>query len=391
MTANFQTKTIAIIPARGGSKGISGKNIRMIAGKPLIAYSIEQAFGTDEINRVIVSTDDNKIADVAAEFKAEVIMRPIEISGDNASSESALLHVLDFLSDEENYEPDLVVFLQATSPLRASDDIHNAINLFHTEEADSLFSGNPSHGFLWNIEKGVLNSLTYNYTDRPIRQQIPEEFVENGSIYIFKPWVLREKKNRLGGKISIYKMKSIYSFQIDTEDDLNMIEKLAPITNDSGHVDLSNIQLLVSDFDGVMTDNRVMVDQDGNESVWCNRGDGMGVSMLRDAGVEVLVLSTEANSVVAARCKKLNIECVQNSKDKLEALKEIADKRGLNPEQIAYIGNDINDLRCMEWVGTAVSPADGEQVIKNLSKIVTIKNGGYGVVRELASLILKGR
>lgn len=155
-------------------------------------------------------------------------------------------------------------------------------------------------------------------------------------------------------------------------------------------MDFSDIKLLVSDFDGVMTDNRVLVDQNGIESVWCNRGDGLGVAMLRNAGVEVIVLSTEANPVVALRCKKLEIECVQNSQNKIDALKEIAAKRKLKPEQIVYIGNDINDLECMEWVGTAVSPADAEQVVKEISAIVTSKKGGYGAVRELADLILKG-
>lgn len=170
-----------------------------------------------------------------------------------------------------------------------------------------------------------------------------------------------------------------------------MTEKFTANYNDSTQSNFSAIQLLVSDFDGVMTDNRVLVDQDGKEAVWCNRGDGLGVSMLRDAGVEVLVLSTESNPVVAARCKKLDIEYVQNSSDKLEELKKIADIRELKPEQIVYIGNDINDFECMEWVGIAVSPADAELEVKKISSIVTTKKGGFGVIRELSDLILKKR
>ena len=161
------------------------------------------------------------------------------------------------------------------------------------------------------------------------------------------------------------------------------------MTNDLYQSCFSNIECLVSDFDGVMTDNRVLVHQDGTESVWCSRSDGLGISLLREAGLKVLVLSTEENSVVATRCKKLGIEFFQNSKDKLKVLKEIAHKRDLKPEHIVYIGNDINDLECMSWVGIAVSTADAEQVVKDISNIVTTKKGGYGAVRELADLILK--
>ena len=109
-------KTLAIIPARGGSKGIPRKNVRLVAGKPLVAHSIEHARNTPAIQRVIVSTDDQEIADVARQYGAEVVLRPADISGDTATSESALVHVLDTLKEQENYEPDRVVFLQCKPP-----------------------------------------------------------------------------------------------------------------------------------------------------------------------------------------------------------------------------------------------------------------------------------
>lgn len=217
---------LAIIPARGGSKGIPKKNIKPILGKPLLAYSIEQAWATPAVNRVIVSTDSADIAAVAEQYKAEVVLRPAEISGDKASSESALLHVLDYLRETEQYEPDLVVFLQATSPMRRPDDIQNAIETLQRENADSLLSVAPFHGFLWRRTSDSVMSFSYDYQHRQMRQDAPEDFVENGSIYVFKPQILRKYNNRLGGKIALYPMRPIDSFQIDEPDDIVLIEAL---------------------------------------------------------------------------------------------------------------------------------------------------------------------
>ncbi|MEG4838603.1 acylneuraminate cytidylyltransferase family protein [Microcoleus sp. B9-D4] len=197
---------VSIVPCRGGSKGIPRKNVLSLAGKPLIFYSIEQSKQSSHADRTIISTDDQEIATVAKSYGAEVIVRPAEISGDTASSELALIHALDYLKDTENYEPDLVVFLQCTSPLRKDDDIDKAIIQFQQEQADSLLSVSPGHSFLWEQIDGVARSINYDYRNRPRRQEMNPQFRENGSIYIFKPWVLREYNNRLGGKISLYVM-----------------------------------------------------------------------------------------------------------------------------------------------------------------------------------------
>ncbi len=294
--------------------------MRLLAGKPLITHTLLQARQTPGLDRIIVTTDDPEIAAISKQVGVEVIQRPREISGDTATSESALHHVLDHLHASEGYEPDLVVFLQATSPLRKPQDIQNAIDTLQREQADSLFSASRVHGFVWRSTADTLSALTYDPTHRQRRQDFVETiWEENGSIYIFKPTVLKAHNNRLGGKMAIYPMESLDSFQVDEPDDLELIETIMAgreAARQRKDTDLRDVRLLVSDFDGVMTDNRVLVDQSGSEAVYCHRGDGWGIARLKETGVEIVVLSTEQNPVVGARCQKLNIEYAQGSDDK---------------------------------------------------------------------------
>lgn len=151
---------------------------------------------------------------------------------------------------------------------------------------------------------------------------------------------------------------------------------------------LRGVELLVLDFDGVMTDNRVLVMEDGTEAVWCHRGDGWGIARLRDAGFPVVVLSTEKNRVVGARCAKLGVPCVQGQDDKLAALQSLAGERGLGPAQVAYLGNDVNDLPCLEWAGVPIMVADAHESVRAAARLTTSAPGGHGAVREVADWIL---
>lgn len=216
---------VCIIPARGGSKGIPRKNAKFIAGIPLIAHSIVHAMQSHLITHVYVSTDDPEIASISQQYGAKIILRPVEISGDNASSESALQHALESI-EKLGVSPQLVVFLQCTSPLRHTNDIDCAIQQLHDEKADSLLSVSPSHRFLWEKSGESIRSVNYDYTDRKRRQDLPSQFLENGSIYIFKPWVLKNLNNRLGGKITLYCMGDEDSFEIDSQLDFELVEFL---------------------------------------------------------------------------------------------------------------------------------------------------------------------
>jgi YrbI family 3-deoxy-D-manno-octulosonate 8-phosphate phosphatase len=381
-------KILAIIPARGGSKGVPGKNIKPLAGIPLLAHTIIHARNSSSVNRIVVSTDDEKIAETAGKWDAEVIVRPQEISGDTASSESALVHVLETLKERDNYVPDLIVFLQATSAIRSENDIENALKKLEEEKADSLLSVSPMHGFLWRDDGKGFSSFSYDHKNRPRRQDAPKDLIENGSFYIFKPEILLETGNRLGGKITYYEQGLFESFQIDETQDFELVEALLQRINrqkDTGY-DLAKIKLLVFDFDGVMTDNKVYVSEDGKETVAADRGDGWGVGKLRSKGLDMAIISTEINPVVTARAKKLKLECHQNCPDKLTLIMQVAKEKGLQPEQIAYVGNDENDLEAMRWVGLPIAVANAEKSIFPFAKIVTNRNGGDGAVREICEM-----
>lgn len=227
---------LSIIPARGGSKGIPRKNVCLLAGKPLIAHTIEQALGARLVTRTIVSTDDEEIAAVSKDYRAEVVKRPDELATDTATSETALLHTLDYLQQTEGYEPDLVVFLQCTSPVRQPDDIDNAIETLQCKGADALFSACHVEGFIWRDSKEALAPINYDPVSRPCRQDVREEILEeNGSIYVFKPWVIRKYNSRLGGKKATYRMPRIHSFQVDIEEDLILIEHLMTLAPNHSH------------------------------------------------------------------------------------------------------------------------------------------------------------
>lgn len=154
---------------------------------------------------------------------------------------------------------------------------------------------------------------------------------------------------------------------------------------------LRRIELLVFDFDGVMTDNRVLVMEDGREGVFCNRSDGLGLGMLRDAGLPMLVMSKERNPVVAARCRKLELECVQGVDDKVEELRRRCATRAVPLAHVAYVGNDVNDEACMRAVGLPIAVADAWPAARKAAKFVTARPGGYGAVREVCDWFLAAR
>ncbi len=383
-------KNLAFIPARGGSKAIPRKNTRMLAGMPLIAHTIEQAQSAQSIARVIVSTDDPEIGQVSQRYGAEVVWRPAELSGDSASSESALLHALDHLRVTEQVEPDVLVFLQCTSPLTLAEDIDGTVEVLFKSGADSALSVTPFHYFLWQInDDGDAVGINHNKRVRPLRQDRPPQYRETGAVYAMRTAGFRQARHRFFGKTTFYVMPPERCLEIDDPVDFQVAEVL--MRERLGAQRLAclpdPVRALVMDFDGVFTDNRVILDQDGRESVVCDRGDGWGLARLRDAGIPMLVLSTEQNPIVQARCAKLGLPCQHGLDDKLAVLQAWLGVRGIPREGVVYLGNDVNDLACLSEVGCGVVVADAHPDVLRAARIQLTRPGGQGALREIADLI----
>ena len=219
--------TVAIILARGGSKGVPGKNIKEFCGKPLMVWTIEQLQAVKSIHSTWVSSDSPDILSIAKNSGAEIICRPAEISSDSASSESGWLHALGIIEEKIGHV-EAIVAPQVTSPLREPDDIERGILEFQQQDYDSMFSCSVAEDlFFWErMPNGQLRSVNYDYKNRKRRQDIAEQYIENGSFYIFKPEVLKQYVNRFGGKIGMVKMEFWKMFEIDSPEDFIMCEAL---------------------------------------------------------------------------------------------------------------------------------------------------------------------
>ena len=386
---------LAIIPARGGSKGIPRKNLHLLAGVPLVAHSIKQALLSKYVNRVVVSTDDAEIATVAEQYGADVAWRPAEISGDFATSESALLHVLESLKQRQGYKPEVLVFLQCTSPLTQSEDIDGTIQALLDEDADTALSVAPFHYFLWRTEvdeNGNQNAFGINHDKsvRPLRQERESQYIETGAVYVMRSPGFLGSKHRFFGKTALYEMPVERRLEIDEPVDFQIAEVLLGEEHKSSQRKLAlpdPIHALVLDFDGVFTDNRVIVFQDGREAVLCDRSDGWGIAQLKKTGLPILILSTEANPVVQARADKLKISCIHGLDDKWLALQAWLDELNLDPQKVIYVGNDLNDLVCMKNVGCSIAVANAHPKIFVVADLTIRNSGGDGAIREVCDII----
>jgi YrbI family 3-deoxy-D-manno-octulosonate 8-phosphate phosphatase len=402
-----QPEILAIIPARGGSKGIPGKNIRSFAGYPLIAYSIAAARQSKYVTRVIVSTDDESIAETARRFGAETpFLRPAEFAQDNSLDFPVYEHALLWLAEHENYHPDIVIQLRPTSPIRPPDCVDNAIEiLLQYPEADCVRgvvpAGQNPHK-MWRIDEqsGVMkNLLDVSGIAEPYnapRQILPPIYWQTGHIDAIRSATILEKKSMSGDVIMPLVIDPRYTVDIDNLYDWQRYEHLFY----EGGLEMvkpgpqkrsypKNVKMLVLDFDGILTDNRVWVDGDGHEFVAANRSDSMGIRKLMKSGVEVFVLSTEVDPVVTARCKKMQVPVMQGIEEKAGVLNRVLNEKGINPADVIYAGNDTNDLPCFPVAGFAVTVPDAMPVVRQAADYILHETGGHGAVRELCDLILQ--
>ncbi len=385
MRGDSDALTVAIIPARGGSKQVPRKNLRRVGGIPLVERAVRAAAAASGVDLVVVSTDDDEIAGVGAASGARIVRRPAEISGDTASSESALLHALDAL-ERDGIVVGTVVFVQATSPFIPSTGIDEAVESVRSGRFDSVFSAHETYGFLWRRDGAdAAEGINHDAAHRPRRQDREPHYLETGAFYAFEAAGFRAAGHRFFGRVGIVEVPEWTAVEIDDAQHLEIASAVAGLAEAPDAVDAL---ALVTDFDGVHTDDTALVDSEGHEFVRVSREDGMGVGMLRRAGIPMLILSTETNPVVAARGRKLRVPVLQGIDDKARALAEWAAEAGIALGDIAYLGNDVNDLGPMRMVGWPVAVADAHPLVRAQARVVLRRRGGDGAVRELIERML---
>lgn len=373
---------VALVPLRGGSKSIPDKNIRLIAGKPLCAWVLEAACRSGVFDKIVVSTDSLKITDVveSLDLPVEILHRPAELATDEASTESVMLHaaeVLDF---------DVLATIQATSPFVQAEDFQKAYNLFKAGSYESLLTAVRTKRFFWNDDGTALN---YAPQQRPRRQDFSGSLMENGAFYFTKRNILTNTGCRLGGRICIYEMAAESAVEIDEQEDWAFVERaLLDRCAQSLHETLAKIKMLVVDVDGTLTDAGMYWSAEGDQLKKFNTRDAKGLELVRKVGVEVAIITSEDSPIVTARANKLGIQhCFVGVVNKKQCLETLACELSVELTDVAYIGDDINDLDCLNISGFPACPADAIESVKAVVQHISKYAGGMGAVREICELI----
>lgn len=381
-------RVLAVIPARGGSKGVPGKNLAPVGGVPLVARAVRACAGARRVTGTVVSTDDPAIAEAARAAGAEVVLRPVAIAGDTASSEAAVLHAMDAHEAMTGAPADVVLLVQCTSPFLTSEEIDGVAAAVTDGGADTAHTVAPFHGFVWR-EESAAHGVNHDKATRPRRQDRPQDLLETGAAYAMRADGFRAAGHRFFGTTALVRTDPARVLEIDDPADLERARALAPLLDAvTATPTRDDVDAVVLDFDGTQTDDRVLIDSDGHESVTVHRGDGLGIAALRRAGLPVLILSTETNPVVAARARKLQVPVLHGIERKDLALKQWCEENGIAPERVLYAGNDVNDLPCFGLVGWPVAVAGAHDVVRASARAVTTRHGGDGAIREIAAWLL---
>lgn len=376
-------KIIAFVPARGGSKSIPLKNIKDLCGKPLIYWNLLSLENSESINKIIVSTDSKKIEEVVRNFnfsKVEIHKRSKINASDTASTESVIMEYIE--SAKSLNQNDIFILVQATSPLTTTKHFEEAIDLYKKGGFDSLLTCVRNKRFFWNNDG---TSKNYDYKNRPRRQDFSGSLMENGSFYINRIKNIVESKNRLSGKIGIYEMPEYTAIEIDEEDDWLLMESLVyKYVIQKNDNQKTPIKLVAMDVDGVLTDSGMYYFEDGAESKKFSTYDGKAVELLRKNNIKTAIITSENTKIVKNRAKKLKIDyVVQGAKDKVFELNKIIKNEHINWDEVAYIGDDINDLELLKKVGFKACPKNARGEIKSIPGILILNTkGGDGALRE---------
>lgn len=379
---------VAFIPVRGGSQSIPLKNIKEINGQPLIYWTLISLENAKNVDQVIVATDSTAIKNCVQNFKFKKVViydRDPSNAQNTSSTESVML---EYISKSKLKGTDNFILVQATNPFTTSEDIDLALNQFKKAKlAKSLLSVVRTKRFFWTTKNKPLN---YNPMKRPRRQDYEGLLMENGAFYISAVKDITKSGNRLTKPVMTYEMPEYSGFEIDEPDDWTIVEKfLKKYRGNLKNKNYGNIKLLLSDVDGVLTDAGMYYSENGDELKKFNTYDGMGFQLIQKLGIKVGILTKEDRQLNRARAKKLKLDFdFHGVHDKLSQLDELLKELKLNYSQVAYVGDDINDVDVLRKVGFAFCPSTSIPEVLHLEDVhILNKGGGEGAIREIYNLI----
>lgn len=385
----MKKKVIAFIPARGGSKGIPGKNIKYFCGKPLIYWSLKAARECETIDKIVVATDSNEIEKVINDFKFDkvVIYRRLdENARDGSTTESVMLEFIENSKDPLEDE-DIFVLIQTTNPFLDENSLTKALDIYKKyEKFESILSVVEVDGFFWQVNNSAFKAVNYNTQKRPRRQDQTNKLIkENGSFYINRVENIIKFKNRIKEPFCGYHMPWFSAFELDTPDDWDLCEflfkkyMLKTITKIK-----KNIKLFLTDVDGTLTDAGMYYNNNGECMKKFDTRDGKAFELLRNVGIQTGILTGEISDFVEQRADKLKIDyCLQGVVTKYILVCKLCEQIKIDLAEVAYIGDDLNDFELLFKVGLAATPADGIDKIKEIPGIIVLDSkGGQGAVRE---------
>ncbi|MBQ3587011.1 MAG: acylneuraminate cytidylyltransferase, partial [Oscillospiraceae bacterium] len=336
---------------------------------------------------VYVATDSDIIKETVESFtdcpKVKVIGRSPETASDTASTESAMIEFCN------NYEFDNIVLIQATSPLLSYEDLNKGFEVFNMEDTDTVLSVVRQKRFNWKMdENGLVAPTNYDVFHRPRRQEYDGYLVENGAFYISSREGVLKYNNRLWGNMRCVEMNEDTFFEIDEPSDWVIIEALMKKNGVKADDGKAAVKMVITDCDGCLTDGGMYYSENGDELKKFNTRDGMAFSILRSKGIVCGIVTGEDRDLNRRRAAKMKLDFIRNGlTDKLTVVKEIAAEYGISMEEIAYIGDDINDIDVLKAVGYSFCPADAAVAVKETADTVLSAKGGEGVIREVVSLL----
>lgn len=385
---------VAFIPVRGGSKSIPKKNIKIMAGKPLLYWVIDAACKCNYIDKVFVCTESIEIQRTVETFldrdesykKIEIVGRSEESASDTASTEQVMLEFA------EKHEFDAIALIQATSPLLQTLDLDKGFKLYNSPGTDSVLSVVHQYRFNWQYcDDGSVKPINYDAFKRPRRQDFGGYLVENGAFYITSREQLMRTHNRISGSIKCVEMDEESFFEVDEEKDWRIIESLLLNREQQKRIArIPEVKIFLTDVDGCLTDGGMYYSNSGDELKKFNTKDGMGLKMLHEKGVITGIITGEDVILNERRAKKLELDIYESGcQNKAKRISEISEEYNIPMDNICYVGDDKNDEEALKSVGFSCCPNDANDLICKIVDYKTVTKGGQGAIREIADLILR--